>query len=134
MIGSILKERRKTKGLTLMLLSEQSGMSCSQISRIERGERQPSSHTLKRLANPLGFGEFELLQLAGHISATLLILKELETELSRVIDEELPKRDYPTSSVFSYVDGIKDGLSEARQKIRMRISIPKIEVEEKDDE
>ena len=36
--------------------------------RIERGERFPSAHVLKRMARPLGFDENELFTLAGYLS------------------------------------------------------------------
>lgn len=67
-LAEILKERRKTKGLTLRRVSEMSGVHPSHIARIERGERFPSGHILHKLAKPLGFGEAELFKLAGFMS------------------------------------------------------------------
>jgi len=55
-------------GLTLGQLSEISGVSPSHIGRIERGERFPSAHTLRRIAKPLGFDESELFVLADYLS------------------------------------------------------------------
>ena len=67
-LGVILKARREEKGLKLIDVSKLSGLHTSHIARIERGERFPTGHTLRRLAEPLGFSELELCKLAGFIS------------------------------------------------------------------
>ena len=67
-LGSILRERRKAKGLTLWQLSSEAAISPSYLARIEKGERFPSGFYLRRLAAPLGFRELELFKLAGFIS------------------------------------------------------------------
>ena len=67
-LGLILKERRKSKNLTLKQVEGMSGVHTSHIGRIERGERFPSGRVLKKLAEPLDFGEAELLKLAGFLS------------------------------------------------------------------
>jgi len=46
-----------------------SGVSPSHIGRIERGERFPSAHILRRIAGPLRFEENELFTLAGYLSS-----------------------------------------------------------------
>jgi len=45
-----------------------SGVSPSHLGRIERGERFPSAHILRRIAKPLGFDENDLFTLAGYLS------------------------------------------------------------------
>lgn len=45
-----------------------SGVSTSELGRIERGERFPSVTILRKLAEPLGFGEGELFIFAGYLS------------------------------------------------------------------
>lgn len=67
-LGEVLKARRKAKKLTLRQLATMSGVSGSHLGRIESGYRFPSAHILRRLANPLGFTEVDLLKLAGFIS------------------------------------------------------------------
>lgn len=67
-LGEILKERRRSKKLTLKQVTDMSGVSGSHLGRIERGERFPSGRVLMRLAKPLGFTEVELLRLAGFLS------------------------------------------------------------------
>jgi len=67
-VGKLIKQRRVTIPLTLNELSGMSGVSPSYIGRIERGERFPSAHVLRRIAKPLGFQEEELFMLAGFLS------------------------------------------------------------------
>ncbi|MFC1957908.1 helix-turn-helix domain-containing protein, partial [Chloroflexota bacterium] len=69
-LGKILKQQRTTIPLTLKELTATSGVSASHLGRIERGERFPSAHILRRLAKPLGFDEDELFTLAGFLSPT----------------------------------------------------------------
>ena len=67
-LGRILKQRRVMIPLTLRGLAAISGMSPSHLGRIERGERFPSALILRKIAEPLGFGESELFSLAGYLS------------------------------------------------------------------
>lgn len=69
-LGEILKERRKSKKLTLKQVADLSGVSMSHLARIERGERFPSGRILRKLAKaePLGFTEVELFRQAGYLS------------------------------------------------------------------
>ena len=67
-LGKILKQQRITIPLTLQELSTTSGVSSSHLGRIERGERFPSAHILRKIAKPLGFDEDELFTLAGFLS------------------------------------------------------------------
>ena len=67
-LGRILKQQRLMIPLTLHELATVAGVSASHIGRIERGERHPSGHILRRIARPLRFDETELLRLAGYLS------------------------------------------------------------------
>ena len=67
-LGRILKQQRIAIPLTLQELATTSGVSSSHLGRIERGERFPSAHILRRIAKPLGFDEDELFTLAGFLS------------------------------------------------------------------
>jgi DNA-binding XRE family transcriptional regulator len=60
-IAGQLLALRHCRGLTQRQLSELSGIQQADISRIERGETQPTTVTAKRLANALGadFGFYE---------------------------------------------------------------------------
>ena len=66
-LGKYLKKARKSKNLTLLQLQEKSGVSNSHISRIERGLREPSPETLKKISSPLGIPYEMLLEKAGYL-------------------------------------------------------------------
>lgn len=55
-----LKELRKSKGLTQQELADQCYVIQQTISHIERGERQPSVDTAKRIGKALGIPWVEL--------------------------------------------------------------------------
>jgi len=67
-LSSVLKQQRISLSLTVQEVAINSGVSASHLGRIERGERFPSAHILRRLAKPLGFDENELFMLAGFLS------------------------------------------------------------------
>jgi transcriptional regulator with XRE-family HTH domain len=67
-IGKIIRKQRKSIPLSLVQLSQMSGVSASHLARIENGERVASPKSLQRIAKPLGFDLNELLIRAGYIS------------------------------------------------------------------
>lgn len=70
-LGAILKRQRMSVPFTLQELAGISGVSASHLGRIERGERFPSAHILRKIAKPLGFEEDEIFTLAGYLSSQL---------------------------------------------------------------
>ena len=54
-LGRLLKQQRLTIPMTLGELSTVSGVPSSHLGRIERGEKFPSAHILRKIAKPLGF-------------------------------------------------------------------------------
>ena len=70
--GDYLKEIRKEKGLSQRQLAELSGISNTEISRLESGNRvNPSPKTLKAIAPNLGVSYGDLLKKAGYIDETI---------------------------------------------------------------
>lgn len=53
-IGAKLLDRRLAAGITQRELAEASGIDQAEISRIERGQGNPTAHTLQALGAPLG--------------------------------------------------------------------------------
>lgn len=96
-IGKILKEARIKKGLTRANVGEMSGISATNIYRIECGQRFPRPQTLVRLAKPLGFGRLKLLELAGYISPvnklTPSIYETAWNELYKLYGERLDQEN-----------------------------------------
>jgi len=74
--GRIIKQQRIAMQLTLQQLADMSGVSPSHLGRIERGQRFPSAHILRKIAKPLGFDEDELFTLAGYLSSEPLSVAE----------------------------------------------------------
>jgi transcriptional regulator with XRE-family HTH domain len=67
-IGKVLKQRRRSLSLTIREISEESGVSASHLSRIEKGNRFPSAGVLRRISKPLGYEELDLMMEAGYLS------------------------------------------------------------------
>lgn len=76
-IGERLRSIRKSKGLSIYKLSQDTGISQNHISDLELGRRKPSVETLKRLIVPLGITLSELF----NEDSTVSILTEKEREL-----------------------------------------------------
>ena len=96
-IGGIIKQQRISMPLTLQELAGKAGVSASHLGRIERGERFPSAHILRKIAKPLGFEENELFTLAGYLSAQPSMVAEsspgytgrqLDPYVARVLSQE----------------------------------------------
>jgi len=54
MVGKSIKERRKTLRVTQPQLAELAGVSINTLYKIERGQANPTLHTLNKIANVLG--------------------------------------------------------------------------------
>jgi transcriptional regulator with XRE-family HTH domain len=65
-LGLTIKSLRKKNRITLKELSEKSGISFSQIAKIEKGIHTPSKETLKKLAKGLSYNELILWDIAGY--------------------------------------------------------------------
>lgn len=96
-IGGIVKQQRISIPMTLQELSAKARVSASHLGRIERGERFPSAHILRKIAEPLGFEENELFTLAGYLSSQSSMVAErtpgyggnhLDPYVARVLSQE----------------------------------------------
>lgn len=67
-LGEIIRRARVMHRLTLNRLGTISGVSSSHLGRIERGERYPSGTILRKIAEPIGFEEAELMTMAGYLT------------------------------------------------------------------
>ena len=65
-LGTLIKEARTTKGLTQAALAEKvEGLTASDVSKIERGEKEPEQNVLKQIAKVLGVTQKSLLEAAA---------------------------------------------------------------------
>jgi len=93
--GKTLKQQRLRLELTLRELAAKSGISASHIARVERGERFPSGHILRKIAKPLDLNESLLMTIAGYLppeSSTETgepgLYRGLDPYVARVLAEE----------------------------------------------
>ena len=91
-IGKTLKQRRLMLDLTLRELADKSGVSASHLARIERGERFPSGHVLRKIAGALDLDESLLMAMAGYLSPESSgehhIYRGLDPYVAKVLSEE----------------------------------------------
>ena len=70
-LGNLIKEARTAKGLTQAALADQTGgITSSDISKIERGEKEPAQDVLKKMAKVLGVTQKSLLEAASGSAAS----------------------------------------------------------------
>ena len=117
--GEEIKRIRKSKGISIRSLSEQSGVSHSYISQIENGNRDtPQPELIKKIAKGLGVDYFFLMRIAGFMNHEVEeksvnvseLINSLPTEYKRLIlqDDQIkrersaPKFDAPNSKVDKF--------------------------------
>ncbi len=114
-VGGILKQQRISLPLTLQELASKAKVSASHLGRIERGERFPSAHILRKIAAPLGFEENELFTLAGYLSTPASVTAErapiyasgkLDPYVARVLSQEPPEVQRAVIGILSILRSI----------------------------
>lgn len=75
-IGNVIRELRKSKGLTLEALAYEAGMTGGNISRIERGEIDPPVGSLLKLCTALNIAASEVFFLMESAPASTSALRE----------------------------------------------------------
>ena len=117
-LGKIIKQQRVAMELTLKELSSVSGISSSYLGRVERGERFPSAHVLRKIAKPLDFEESELFALAGYLSPRSPSMAEKSPEYSgsrldpyvaRVLAQETPDEQRAMIGMLTILKSIARG-------------------------
>lgn len=66
-LGHVIREHRQEKGWTMRKLSAVSYSSLGYISEIERGIKEPSSQTVRSIAEALGTTDHALIIEAGYL-------------------------------------------------------------------
>ncbi len=84
-IGKVIRQERQARDLTIKELGEKAGLSEIYVGEIERGQKYPSAKVLESLADALGLGLAELLELMAEE-----IRREREPQLTSVIGFTLP--------------------------------------------
>ena len=117
-IGKTLKQRRLMIPLTLRGLAARSGVSQSHIARVERGERFPSGHILRKIAKPLGLDESLLMVTAGYLSPQSSsetgeepgLYRRLDPYVAKVLSEEPVTMQRAVVSLLTVVKAIAKSL------------------------
>jgi len=118
-VGGILKQQRISLPLTLQELASRTEVSASHLGRIERGERFPSAHILRKIAGPLGFDENELFTLAGYLSPPSSSATErmpayasgqLDPYVARVLSQEPPEIQRTVIGILAILRSIARGM------------------------
>ena len=119
-LNKIIRQQRVMIPLTLQELSAKSGVSPSHLGRIERGERFPSAHILRKIAAPLGFEENELFALAGYLSTqppgiaesnTLYSGRGLDPYVASVLSEEPVEVQRAIIGILTILKSVSRGMS-----------------------
>lgn len=106
--------------LTLQELATTSGTSPSHLGRIERGERFPSAHILRKIARPLGFEENELFALAGYLPPqsptigepdALYSGKRLDPHVAKMLAEEPIELQRAVIGILTILKSIARGMT-----------------------
>ena len=127
-IGEIIKKRRLSIPMTLYELSNGTGVSQSHIGRIERGERLPSAHVLRKIAKPLGFEEDELFTRAGYLSPQASTSERepggtvgLDPYVARVLSQEPVQVQHTVIGILSI---LKSLAKSGKKAILVSLNIP----------
>lgn len=120
-LGRILKQQRISVSLTLQELATTSGVSSSHLGRIERGERFPSAHILRKIAKPLGFDEDELFTLAGFLSpqtpgiaedrSSLYSSRHLDPYVAKMLAEEPIEVQRAVLGILTMLKSVAKGMT-----------------------
>ena len=82
-LGTLVKNARTESGLTQAALAKKvKGLTASDISKIERGEKEPDKETLKELAKALGVTQTSLLEAASGKNASKTAVSKKKTSAS----------------------------------------------------
>ena len=95
-LGQFLKDKRNSSGLSLKKLSLATGISDSELSKIEHGVRKnPNWEHLCKIAKALNFHPFEILLIAGYITP-----KDIHPSLPINGLEDLTEQQLYTCQIF----------------------------------
>lgn len=123
-IGKTLEQRRLSLELTLRELADKSGVSASHLSRIEKGERFPSGHILRKLAKPLKLDESLLMTIAGYLpeSSEEHVYKGLDPYVAKVLSEESVHVQQTVAALLTVLKGAMAESLSRKQDWRMYLT------------
>ena len=127
-LGSAIKELRKSKKMTQQELSKLTGLKQNTISNHENGKRQLDEIDIRTYAKALRVSPQTLFNLSKQNSDNILHdIKENKTQIQSIYDK-LSDRNKPT--LIKYGNELLEGQSEAKERVvdieeyRERVSLP----------
>lgn len=116
-LGKTLKQARLVVPFTLTQLAEKTGVSQSHLGRVERGERSPSGHVLRKIAQPLGFTETELLALAGFMDAPTEkpVFNHLDPQVAAMLAQEPPNVQRAVMLLLQIIKGLAIAVADIKE-------------------
>jgi transcriptional regulator with XRE-family HTH domain len=125
-LGSVIKHRRLMADLTLQKLSLMSGVSASELGRVERGERFPSTTILQKIAKSLNLGESELFIFAGYLSpqpsnaVESFSSKRLDPYVANVLSQEPLEVQRTVFVILSILKSMTKGTAQQNSRDRTK--------------
>ena len=120
-VGKYIYDARQKQEISIRYLAKLTGISHSEINKIEKGEREnPSPLHLKTIADVLGINQIELFKIAGYIDEN--VFSEPEGEVKKPIDSAIgvervitmaDKKNIKVASLFAGIGGICYGFKQA---------------------
>lgn len=105
-LGNYIREKRTSKGLTLRGLAELAGLSFSHLSKIERGEHQPSDETIEVLAKSLDISKSELFSIKNFTDDELNFWREIYIKNNVANTNPFDRENVTDSEVITYRNNI----------------------------
>lgn len=118
-VGKYIQDIRNKQQISIRYLAKLTGISHSEINKIEKGERaMPSPMHLKTIADVLGINQIELFKIAGYIDNDVFSLpkEEITTSSNQYIVKEtkaMSKKNIKVASLFAGIGGICYGFKQA---------------------
>ena len=119
-VGKYIYDTRKKQDISIRYLAKLTGISHSEINKIEKGEREnPSPIHLKKIADTLDINQIELFKIAGYIDSDVFSMpKENDTllEPNQIIEKEehaMSNKNIKVASLFAGIGGICYGFKQA---------------------
>lgn len=120
-VGKYIYDARQKQEISIRYLAKLTGISHSEINKIEKGEREhPSPLHLKTIADVLGINQIELFKIAGYIDEN--VFSEPESEVKKPIASAIgvereitmtDKKNIKVASLFAGIGGICYGFKQA---------------------
>lgn len=119
-VGKYIYDIRNKQQISIRYLARLTGISHSEINKIEKGERvMPSPMHLKTIADVLGINQIELFKIAGYIDENVYLSEE-HSEQSIIVktsehkeEETMNKKNIKVASLFAGIGGICYGFKQA---------------------